>query len=1025
MTDELEGTTADPGAPARGELAPGTQLGKYRLERVLGAGGMGVVWRAHDPDLERAVALKVLRGADAGPMLRARLLREARAMARLKHPNVLTVYEVGSDGDRDYIAMELVDGTTLDAWMKIAPPHAEVLAAILAAGRGLAAAHAAGLVHRDFKPHNVLRSRDGRVLVTDFGLARGTGDEAPARPAGSAVTTPAAPGAVGLADTLDATPNRSDGLLDSTLTQPGALVGTPAYMAPEQFAGLPPDPRTDQFAFCVTAWQALTGERPFRGNTIDELRRAATAGIADVRAKLPRAIRAVLARGLAAEPDARWPSLDALLDALERARGLPRRRVALVAPAIGVTGAIVLAVALFGRHREPPRPPPVATSPLACTSPDLAFADAWTAARRTTLEHRLGGGSDFQRIADAVDALRDEWLHAYGAVCASPTGTVAMARLTCLLGERDEVATFARLLDTIPKPAFHRLDLWGVLPRVEACETDSPVSPPLMPEDRRQRDRIVALRAQIASYLLGAPLDFGDHVEELRTAARAIGWKPLEAEIEHARGVSAQLTGSYGEARTAFQRAIELAEQQHDYRLVATSRIALLEVECYDTADPGERDRAKRLIQDARTAVQDAGDDPVLALAIDQLVATIDLGQGRYDAAIGELERERKRLLELHGYRQAAHAAANELEGLVRRGGDGDLETAWQLGTATMQALDHAGQARAGVPVELELIDVAFRRGQLDDAHRLADRDPLELPVHDTLAIAGRVVGADGKPAAGARVVAWRDTLPGDASRLYTRRDFEGDVATTGADGTFALHAPPHGAVIAELGAARSAPAALGAAAGAPLVLALAPTHALTGHVRVAPGKAGGLEANVRVTAGDNVWIDAAPVARDGTFALAGVPAARGALAVERDGHRIVAPAAADHVELVWPEGPMVEVIVRAAPSDDVRVYVLRGTHAPRSRAQLAALAAAASDVVDVPATWIGFANESTLDGPADGLVPMYLPGDLHAVIDDNAPGEATLCATAGLEASAGVACAPVKLPARGGFVTVLGLKQR
>src|SRR5688572_8576292 len=140
---------------------------------------MGIVWSARDPLLDRTLAIKVLKRIDAAPSLRLRLLREARAMARLKHPNVLTVYEVGTEGERDFIAMELVEGGPLDEWLAKDPPRSDVVAALLAAGRGLASAHAAGLVHRDFKPNNVLRSRDGRVLVTDFGLARGLSDDAP------------------------------------------------------------------------------------------------------------------------------------------------------------------------------------------------------------------------------------------------------------------------------------------------------------------------------------------------------------------------------------------------------------------------------------------------------------------------------------------------------------------------------------------------------------------------------------------------------------------------------------------------------------------------------------------------------------------------------------------------------------------------------------------------------------------------------------------------------------------------------
>src|SRR5262252_3011703 len=173
--DQLAQTmTADPGSgPVAAAPELGDTLGRYRIERTLGEGGMGVVHAAFDPDLERRVALKVLRKAE-GDEARHRLLREARAMARLTHPNVVTVHEVGSAHGRDYVAMELVDGETLDEWLTAQPRSArEIVAAFVAAGRGLAAAHAAGLVHRDFKPRNVLRRRDGRICVTDFGLARG------------------------------------------------------------------------------------------------------------------------------------------------------------------------------------------------------------------------------------------------------------------------------------------------------------------------------------------------------------------------------------------------------------------------------------------------------------------------------------------------------------------------------------------------------------------------------------------------------------------------------------------------------------------------------------------------------------------------------------------------------------------------------------------------------------------------------------------------------------------------------------
>jgi eukaryotic-like serine/threonine-protein kinase len=215
------------------------RVGRYQLCEELGAGAMGVVYRARDPRLDRAIAIKLVRHGGATPAGSARLLREAQAMARLCHPNVVPIFDVGPAGGAVFLAMPLLEGGTLRSWLSDRPRSVDaILDRFVAAGRGLAAAHGAGLVHRDFKPDNVLLDADGEVHVGDFGLARLAGDE---------------PGSVEPADELSV----------DELTRTGAVVGTPPYMAPEQLRGLPIDARADQFSFCVALWEAIFGERPF------------------------------------------------------------------------------------------------------------------------------------------------------------------------------------------------------------------------------------------------------------------------------------------------------------------------------------------------------------------------------------------------------------------------------------------------------------------------------------------------------------------------------------------------------------------------------------------------------------------------------------------------------------------------------------------------------------------------------------------------------------------------------------------
>ncbi|HEX3765939.1 MAG TPA: protein kinase [Kofleriaceae bacterium] len=358
------------GASAGLSSAP-SHVGRYEIRGVLGTGAMGVVYHARDPQLDRALAIKLVRTDGASRSRGARLLREAQAMARLRHPNVVPIFDVGLADDAVFVAMPLLEGGTLHGWLRAAPRSLDqILDRFVAAGRGLAAAHDAGLVHRDFKPDNVLLGEAGEVQVADFGLAR-LADGGPARGDDHRPFDPA--------------------------SQIGHVAGTPAYMSPEQLRGRPSDARADQFSFCVAMWESIYEDRPFGkpSTTADPLQarlEAIDAGPVVSRRDRPAWIAQVLARGLASDPEDRWPSMKALLDAIAAHRA-PRRWPVRLAVALGALAAAggIAALAWPGR----PQPAPYHLEPLthrgdilqAALSPDgsrLAFVEGDALVVRST-----------------------------------------------------------------------------------------------------------------------------------------------------------------------------------------------------------------------------------------------------------------------------------------------------------------------------------------------------------------------------------------------------------------------------------------------------------------------------------------------------------------------------------------------------------------------------------------------------------------------------------------------------------------
>lgn len=349
---------------ARGQGATG-RYGRYVVEGVLGVGGMGLLYRARDPELDRAVAIKVVRDlADAEQ--RARLLREARSLAQVSHRNVCQVHDVGVEGDEVWVAMELIDGATLRAWAHTAEPE-DRRVALVDAARGLAAVHDAGLIHRDVKPDNILVEEGGRVVVCDFGLARGD---------------------------------------EHTGTAP-AVIGTPAYLAPEQLTGVGADARTDQFAWALTAWELLCDERPFAVEPAARL--AMIQRGPGKRLAIDRDTTGILTRALAADPAARYPSMRDVIAAMT-APPLRPKRVAMIVAGIVCLLAITVPLAVWIADRSkddvdegPPLEAPIAAPPPAAPAPALVpdLDDDVPAGFA-----RFGASSPLDRLAPEVEWRR-------------------------------------------------------------------------------------------------------------------------------------------------------------------------------------------------------------------------------------------------------------------------------------------------------------------------------------------------------------------------------------------------------------------------------------------------------------------------------------------------------------------------------------------------------------------------------------------------------------------------------------------
>ena len=605
-------------------LPPGTIAGRYVLLARLGAGGAGLVYAAYDPELDRKVALKLLRASEdeehQASHGRARLLREGQAMARLKHPNIVPVYDVGTlehaQGSRVFMAMELIEGGTLRQWLKEPHSRREILDVMIACGRGLEAAHAAGMVHRDFKPDNVLVGRDGRVVVTDFGLVRAAGPSEKRAP--------------------DARPPAA---LASPLTAADTVLGTPGYMAPEQYQAETIDARTDQFSFCVTLCEALCGKRVFTGHSMAELEAATFGGraVEAMRAaRLPGWLVRPLARGLSVERAARHPSMGELLRALSADPSRRVRRIVAAAVALVVVAGGALALERVAAKRSE-----------LCSGAERQLDGVWDAAARERVRqafNRANVAPLYDSVAAALDRYARELTAEHRDACEAtrvrgdqPESVMAL-RMSCLDVRKKELGALASLLaDADRATAFGAVESAAKLSSVRSCgdiaALTARVPPPADASARRRVGELTKKLAQAkvltdaARYPAARPL-----VEEVLRGEAPLGYGPLRAEalVERAR-LEREQDGDMKAGERSLVDAVTAAYQSHDDARVASAMTDLGYLDAYWL---GEHEEGLRWVGFARAAIERLGGSDELEAERARVEAEIFIGQDKGKEAV-------------------------------------------------------------------------------------------------------------------------------------------------------------------------------------------------------------------------------------------------------------------------------------------------------------------------------------------------------------------------------------------------------
>lgn len=719
MADPVEGADStaswDPARDAapRQVLATPVQVReRYVILDELGRGGMAVVHAAFDRQLGRRVAIKLMRPDRASAVGRERLLREARALAQLRHPNVVDVFDVGEDRGEVFLAMELVEGPSLRGWLAAGPrSRAAILAMFLGAGRGLAAAHAARLVHRDFKPDNVLVDQDGAPRVADFGLARAvldieTGesptvdDEAPPTDPGAAAATPMA------------TP---------ALTRAGAVVGTPGYMAPEVLRGEPATAASDQFAFAVSLAEALTGARPFAGDDPPALVAAIERGKPALSGVKPPWLRAVLARALAARPADRFPSMTALVDALDRRRRTPW----VVAGVAAVAAAAVIGV---GATRGGDR----GTEP--CAELDATLGGAWTPARRAEVVAAFArsglawsdaaAAAVTRRLDDQAAAIVRERRRACRAnVRREDAPRLAELRATCLRRRELELGATAGVLAAGDAAVLERAGrVLGALTAPADCGDVAALARPARVPAGAAAAEAAALqeavdRARVENDA-GRAAEVRPVLEGLVERARALGHRPTEGEATCVLGWALEESGQIVPAEATLRAAVHASHAGQDDEWAARCLFSLA-LNVGRIQSRVEEGRA--LAGLAMATAERAGSPPLLVARAQLALGIIESGARRFDEAERALRQALVNAEAALGPDDPWLASiVNSLGGIAfERGQLDEAEAAYRRARALRARVDGEGHP-ALVPYDANLASIALHRG--DTAGAVAGR---------------------------------------------------------------------------------------------------------------------------------------------------------------------------------------------------------------------------------------------------------------------------------------------------------------